>query len=270
MLEKDLRNEKGSITLFVLLAMLFFLIVIFGMFMTSSNKNSIQVSELDKIKKEYGESVDNIDQIYANIIETREKTIDDLKAGDRVYYDTGNTSIGDEGVIECIVLYDKAYNDENGTDYGIQMISADTIDTVTLGSSDFNASRDSYNNAIITLNEKAEEYLNTTYASNARCVGSVPDNKNVQSGWHRRWDTWFTPYNNTFIDTDKNYNADYKQIGAGNLNIATIGKYYWLASHYVQINSFSSNFQIRCIGSNGAIGAISVIYVGDSTTRIKQ
>ena len=47
MVEKNLRNEKGSITLFVLLAIVFFLIVIFNMFITSTNKNRIQVSELD-------------------------------------------------------------------------------------------------------------------------------------------------------------------------------------------------------------------------------
>ena len=54
----------GAITLFVLLAMLFFLIVIFSMFMSSSNKYLSQTSEIDKIKEEYEQSVNNIDQIY--------------------------------------------------------------------------------------------------------------------------------------------------------------------------------------------------------------
>ena len=57
-------KETGSITLFVLLAMLFFLIVIFSMFMSSSNKYLSQTSEIDKIKEEYEQSVNNIDQIY--------------------------------------------------------------------------------------------------------------------------------------------------------------------------------------------------------------
>ena len=57
-------KETGAITLFVLLAILFFLIVIFSMFMSSSNKYLSQTSEIDKIKEEYEQSVNNIDQIY--------------------------------------------------------------------------------------------------------------------------------------------------------------------------------------------------------------
>ena len=57
-------KETGAITLFVLLAMLFFLIVIFSMFMSSSNKYLSQTYEIDKIKEEYEQSVNNIDQIY--------------------------------------------------------------------------------------------------------------------------------------------------------------------------------------------------------------
>lgn len=64
MLKKFLKNEKGSITLFILLSILFFLIVIFSIFMVSGNKKQAQTSEIDKIKKEYEQSIDNIDQIY--------------------------------------------------------------------------------------------------------------------------------------------------------------------------------------------------------------
>ena len=56
-------KETGAITLFVLLAMLFFLIVIFSMFMSSSNKYLSQTSEIDKIKEEYEQSVNNIDKL---------------------------------------------------------------------------------------------------------------------------------------------------------------------------------------------------------------
>lgn len=57
-------KETGAITLFVLLAMLFFLIVVLSVFMNSSNKIISQTSEIDKIKEEYEQSVNNIDQIY--------------------------------------------------------------------------------------------------------------------------------------------------------------------------------------------------------------
>ena len=67
MQKKILKNEKGSITVFVLLAILFFLIVVFSVFMSSSNKNRIQISELDKIKQEYEKDLNNIDEIYNEV-----------------------------------------------------------------------------------------------------------------------------------------------------------------------------------------------------------
>ena len=67
MQKRILKNEKGSITLFVLLAILFFLMVIFSVFMSSSNKNRIQMSELDRIKQEYDKDVDRIDEIYDEV-----------------------------------------------------------------------------------------------------------------------------------------------------------------------------------------------------------
>ena len=64
MLKNLLSKENGTITLFVLLALLFFMIVILSLFLSSSNKYLSQTSEIDKIKEEYEQSVNNIDQIY--------------------------------------------------------------------------------------------------------------------------------------------------------------------------------------------------------------
>ncbi len=63
-----LKNNKGAITLFVLISMLFFMVVLSSLFMTTSNQKQSQTSELDKIKQEYENSVDNIDQIYNNTL----------------------------------------------------------------------------------------------------------------------------------------------------------------------------------------------------------
>lgn len=63
-----LKNNKGAITLFVLISMLFFMVVLSSLFMTTSNQKQSQTSELDKIKQEYENSVDNIDQIYSNTL----------------------------------------------------------------------------------------------------------------------------------------------------------------------------------------------------------
>ena len=110
-----------------------------------------------------------------------------LKVGDYVQLPYDDT------VIECVVLYDDEYNKENGTNYGIQMITTKNMEDVTIGC-DFEVNIDeepteeellaiqegieSYNNAIKTLNEKAGKYVNESnnmYVSSARCVGSIPD-----------------------------------------------------------------------------------------------
>ena len=175
--------------------------------------------------------------------ETVSKTVEDLVAGDRVYYDTGDTSVGNQGVIECIVLYDSS------SEYGVQIISADIVDTVTLGDSDFNTAKDSYNNALKILYNKAQEYLNTTYATSARCVGSKPDEPD--------WDTEemlgeddsdffinMNKYSNIFKIGDENYDMDWRQMGTiAKVNIKDASSDYWMASRFFY-DSSSKDFGV--------------------------
>lgn len=92
MIKRLLKKENGAITLFVLLAMLFFMIAIFSLFVASSNKEQSQASEVDKIKQEYQKSIDNIDEIYTKtFIENLSNT---LKIGDYVNYTYDTVSQG--------------------------------------------------------------------------------------------------------------------------------------------------------------------------------
>ena len=194
--------------------------------------------------------------------ETISKTVEDLVAGDRVYYDTGNTNVGKEGVIECVVLYDKAYNEANGRNYGIQIISSDvikttegTVETFILGDSNFNTAMNSYNNAIATLNVKANDYLNTTYVLDTRCVGSVPNNKNAESeNFNSEYD-YMSPY--TFKDEDTNYKTDYNQMVA--LGIENINDNYWLASRYVHPRSDFTTFRVRYVNTSGSLDTRTLV-----------
>ena len=166
------KNEKGSITLFVLLAILFFLIVIFSLFMNSSNKNVIQSSEIDNIKEEYQESVNNIDQIYDDTL--NEHIEDFLKIGDYVNYnydtvssayslkssETGyasNQSLAQTQGLNWRIL---AIND-NGT---IDLISEEQ----TNESIYFNDSL-GYNNGVLLINNVCKNfYSNNSLGINAR------------------------------------------------------------------------------------------------------
>lgn len=69
MIRKKLVNQKGSITLFVLLAMIFFIVIILNMTMNVANKKQSQISEYDKIKQEYEKNINNIDQVYNEVVQ---------------------------------------------------------------------------------------------------------------------------------------------------------------------------------------------------------
>ena len=164
---------------------------------------------------------------------------------------------------KCIVLYGP--ENEKYSSYGIQIITADTVGNVKLGSSDFNTSRDSYNNVITTLNAEAEKYRkkDDRIAEVARCVGSVPDNPNYDgAGMHT---TQFGgSYSGTLKDTDNNYTADYNQMQSIVINgqgINNIGKTYWLASRYVYAYSSLSYFYVRSVGTGGALYNIALCSV---------
>ena len=164
---------------------------------------------------------------------------------------------------KCIVLY-------NTSSYGVQIITEDIVENVEIGNgtgsgSDnkedayFNLMIDSYNNAISTLNTRAKAYLNPTFASDARCVGSVPNNKNSQSGYHST--EFGGTYDGKLRDTDNNYTTDWNKMGA--LGIRKSNDNYWLASR--NVTSFSdrnrsSRFEVRYVFTDGALESMAIGY----------
>ncbi len=195
-----------------------------------------------------------VEQIAKNIA----TNVNELKEGDWVNYVDKN---GDTR--KSIVLYDSS------SSYGVQIITDDTVETVTLGDDDdFTAAMNSYNNAISTLNTKAMAYLNTTCASDARCVGSVPNNKNSQSGYHT---TQFTSsYSGKLRDGDTNYETDYNQMGT--LGIRASDDYYFMASRIAVsgIGTTSTcNFNIRRVNTDGNLDYGLLCYV-NSADRVSS
>lgn len=179
------------------------------------------------------------------------KQVKDLVAGEKIKYNTGNSGVGENGIVECIVLYDQSYNKEHGTNYGIQVVTADIIEKMSFGVDAENDSPESkecirqYNEGILILNKVCEKYLNEKYATDARSVGSVPDNKNYQTpGYYTRSESWFiNKLSNTFRNKDNNYITDMNQLKK--LKIEKTSYRYWLASLDVQANDGWSGFGIR-------------------------
>jgi len=160
-----------------------------------------------------------------------------------------------KGTIKCRVLY-------NDSTYGLQIVSVNPVTKVTLGKNDSNPNvlgemetieraQNSYMRAITTLNEKAEEYLATNdgriLATEARCVGSKPQDKNYPdntTGETRKEIlytanssyTFMEKFNGKFFKSDTNYNTDIDRlegIGAYKFEDITNGSSYFLASRFV-------------------------------------
>lgn len=72
---KNFVSEKGSITLYVLLTMLFFLILATGIYISVINSEITQKKATDRIKDIYEQEVNDIDNVYETMISRLEPKI---------------------------------------------------------------------------------------------------------------------------------------------------------------------------------------------------
>lgn len=218
-----------------------------------------------------------IEELYttgSSVAEVPTRPIQDLKEGDKVYYIDKNGTKR-----ECTVLYDST------SEYGVQIITTNVVedevslgdkDETVTGSDDFEKAKNSYNNALKRLYDEAQKYLNTTYASSARYVGSDPADpdwdtttneagyytKEVAEGknkYHSYMETggW---YNNVFKNEDEKYKTDWTQMGT----IPGIkgDELYWLASRRIDSDSSNTKFVVRHVTGLGSLGTgIYLLYV---------
>ena len=67
MLGRKIRSEKGSITLFVLVTMLFFMYILISVYMNQNNKINAQKKQIQQIQQEYNKD-ENMEEIYNDVI----------------------------------------------------------------------------------------------------------------------------------------------------------------------------------------------------------
>lgn len=256
-----LKNKKGSITLFVLVSMLFFVLFLAGMYMLSSSKEQTGISETSRIKEIYEKDVNNIDDVYATALRKYELG-DILKVGDYIKYDSG-----ENGEILCRVLYDA------NSEYGLQIISDKNVKKVSIGSDTYSIAVTEYNNAIETLNNEAEVYINSEYAYDARCVGSLPtvgeDGTFTQKDNGSK--TYVTPQftNSGYIKSlgaDTNYEFDKTQMETAGIWIT--GENYWLASRRVDSDASYCAFRMRTVSTELGYSTICNV-TPDSFSNLK-
>ena len=183
---------------------------------------------------------------------TIEKT---LKEGNYVYYEDGT------GVTrKCVVLYGP--ENVNYSSYGVQIIVMESVEEVWIGKdadsrddeynderTNFSETYNEFNNAISTLNTKAETYINPLYASDARCVGSVPNNKNSES-------EVFISMGYAVKNQDDNYLSDYNKM----LELGIVGSNYVFASREGYFDSRVMDADMRSIDMYGNLNEFSRQY----------
>ena len=194
------------------------------------------------------------------------KSILALEPGDYIKYDSGTN-----GIITCRVLYPVS------SQYGLQIISDKNVKKITLGNIDYAKAVESYNNAIETLNNEAEGYINRDYAYDARCVGSIPA---VENGMFTKKDNGASNYvkiqfaNSNYInslDKDTNYEKDLEQLELAGIKV--IENAYWLASrHVIYANSSLYEFYVNRMDSNGKLYYYSLcnVYSRGNVTGVSQ
>lgn len=64
----NLKNEKGAITLYVLLAMLLITITLVSIYVSLTNEHLTQLDVAEQIKSTYEKDMNNIDEVYNDLI----------------------------------------------------------------------------------------------------------------------------------------------------------------------------------------------------------
>ena len=94
---QNFKNQNGSITLFVLIACMFFLIVLMGIYIFNQNKIQSQANQIAKLQDTYKVSLSEMDEQYSNITNTSssvtiEQLLDLVYPVGSIYMSEQNTS----------------------------------------------------------------------------------------------------------------------------------------------------------------------------------
>ena len=281
----DLRNNKAGITLIALIITIIILLILAGITINLTVGQKSILNRAQEAGRNYQEAAKREDEEMNNFLKEADDIINELipkepeisekvkglKAGDYIKYDTGVSSVGENGIIVCRVLYPVS------SEYGLQIISDKNVENITLGKSGtWKDAREAYNGAIETLNDKTEKYLNSNYAYDSRCVGSIPtvengmfidkdkfkdSNGNVPGTVSilESWTGWEN-IDSGFYNSDVNAGKDVKALKEA--SILATGETYWLASRYYSY-SVNMGFHVKRVAGSNAIG-YALCYLGDN------
>ncbi len=159
------------------------------------------------------------------------KTVADLKVGDYVDYVVNGQTY------KSIVLYDKDYTTEDGTSYGVQIVTENCVED--------NVSLTGFNGAFDTLNSKAQYYKNNSICTLARLVGSVPSDGTLACfGYEEPYSVFDDPY-----DPEIDMNPDLEELE--NLKVLNSDNNFWLGWKWYAHADTNSEPDLLEVISNG-------------------
>ena len=75
------KRENGAISLFVLIACLFFVMILMGMYLSTVNRLQVQEQEVQQIQENYVKEIDRVDEIYEELGAISELKITQIQDG---------------------------------------------------------------------------------------------------------------------------------------------------------------------------------------------
>ena len=139
-------SEKGSVTLFVLIAILFFLLISLNVYSSNKNKIMAQKAEIQAIEENYNKDLDKMDEIYENLVEADLKTVfikeSSINTSNKIYYNLSEWT--NENVVANVTVN---YGNDTDTQLQVKVISKRTGTTIT-----YNQNQINNNEVIITEN----------------------------------------------------------------------------------------------------------------------
>ena len=136
----EIKNEKGSITVFVLVTMLFLVTVLFLSYMGMSNKVINTEKQVNKIQEEYSSKDENkFDEEYEKAANTTKSYVGTTKSYVGYYAD-----IDADGTVDGVIYADLAKGDNVEKKWNNNSNSNYTIPTVTEGLKDYYISKTNY------------------------------------------------------------------------------------------------------------------------------
>ena len=260
-MRKQKINSKAGITLIALIITVIILLILAGIAISGSINSTDLFGKSKEASDEWNKSVDIEENSITGVTTILDMTtnpdlakykltvtVNEDETVDSPYYVNYPSA---KGTIKCRVMY-------NDNEHGLQIIAVNPITKIRIGKNDPNENVEgemgsnerainSYNRAIITLNEAAESYMETadgsTLAIDARCPGTDSKNKNYPCnlvGEERQQEMFVADSQYSYMNE---YNGKFFRKFAGNPSAVEDGKRLWkIGARSFSDTSISSSY----------------------------